>query len=376
VKHRGFGFVFQPSYRNKRTGEMKFAATWWISYPHHGEQLREPAHTRKRAEAVKLLKQKIAESTAGKPVGPQVERTTLNDLIAMVEADYKANGRSTLNRVQAAAAHLRLFFGADRKARDISDDTVVAYSAHRLEEGAAPSTINCELAVLLRGFRLGKRKVPMIPEVKKLHVSNTRKGYFEVEQFHAVLRHLPQHLIPVAQVAYITGWRKGELLSRMWKHVDFNAGWLRLEPGESKNDEGRQFPFTADLREVLETQRKRVRNLERATDSIIPYVFCRPDGLPVGDFRKAWATACRLAGVPGRLLHDFRRTAVRNLERAGVPRSAAMKLTGHNTEAVYRRYAIIDPGMLQEAAVKLGALHAAQANCQSIIQVAALQAEK
>src|SRR3984893_8347032 len=84
-------------------------------------------------------------------------------------------------------------------------------------------------------------------------------------------------------------------------------------------------------------------------------------GLRIGDFRKAWATACRLAGVPGRLVHDFRRTAVRNLERAGVPRSAAMKMTGHKTEAVYSGYAITDSAMLQEAAIKLAVLHAADA---------------
>src|SRR5205814_694084 len=58
-------------------------------------------------------------------------------------------------------------------------------------------------------------------------------------------------------------------------------------------------------------------------------------------FNKAFSTACRKAGCPGRYLHDFRRTAVRNLERAGVPRSVAMKLTGHKTESVYRRYAIV-----------------------------------
>jgi integrase len=54
-------------------------------------------------------------------------------------------------------------------------------------------------------------------------------------------------------------------------------------------------------------------------------------------FRKAWAKACEKAGVPGRIPHDMRRTAVRNLERAGVPRSAAMRRVGHKTEAIYRR---------------------------------------
>jgi integrase len=376
MKNRGLGFVFQPTYRDKTTGEKKTAATWWISYSVHGKRHKENAESVNRADAVRLLKQKIGEAAQGRPVGAEVERTTLDDLLAMIEADYIANGRRSLNRVQAAAAHLREVLGAARKARDIGDDTVVAYAAHRLKEGAKPSTVNYEMAMLRRGFRLGRRKVSATPEIKRLQVDNARKGFFEPEQFRAVLRHLPEHLIPLARVAYITGWRKGELLSRQWRHVDLANRWLRLEPGESKNREGREFPFTPELREVLEMQRERVRTIERETNSIIPWVFCRPDGLRVGDFRKAWATACRLAGVPGRLVHDFRRTAVRNLERSGVPRSAAMKLTGHKTEAVYRRYAVTDSAMLQEAVAKLATLHASEANSPSTVKVEAISANR
>jgi integrase len=80
------------------------------------------------------------------------------------------------------------------------------------------------------------------------------------------------------------------------------------------------------------------------------------------------------AGVPGRLIHDCRRTSVRNLERAGVPRSAAMKMTGHKTQAVYERYAIVDSGMLQDAAMKLGTLHASDAKSQSTVQVSVIRA--
>ncbi|MBI3028908.1 MAG: tyrosine-type recombinase/integrase [Candidatus Rokubacteria bacterium] len=72
----------------------------------------------------------------------------------------------------------------------------------------------------------------------------------------------------------------------------------------------------------------------------------------MGSFRRAWKSACKKAGVPGRIPHDFRRTAVRNLERAGVPRSVAMRMVGHKTEAMYRRYAIVDETMLREGAEK------------------------
>src|SRR5271169_6242408 len=113
----------------------------------------------------------------------------------------------------------------------------------------------------------------------------------------------------------------------------------------------------ADLRALLLAQRERVHDIERATGQIVPWVFCHSDGSRIKDFRYAWAKACEAAGVPGRLVHDFRRTAVRNLERAGVPRSAAMAMTGHKTESIYRRYAIVDEAMLRDGAEKLAALY-------------------
>jgi integrase len=110
------------------------------------------------------------------------------------------------------------------------------------------------------------------------------------------------------------------------------------------------------------------RALERETGQIIPQVFHRDhrkkDGKvawvrPIKTFQKAWDKACDRAGLSGWLFHDLRRTAVRNLERAGVPRSFAMKLTGHKTEAVYRRYAIADAVALEEGVGKLAKLHGA-----------------
>ena len=97
-------------------------------------------------------------------------------------------------------------------------------------------------------------------------------------------------------------------------------------------------------------------SLQLATGQLIPWVFHR-DGKPIKDYYGGWDEACRLAGYPDRVAHDLRRTAVRNLERAGVPRSAAMKMTGHKTESVYRRYAIVDEAMLRESAEKLAAFH-------------------
>ena len=369
---RGMGFVFRPQWRDPHTGETKRADTWQISYSVHGKRHRENAHTRREAEARKLLKLRIGQAAQGLPVGSEIERTRLGDILAMLELDYTVNRRRSLQRVRYATAHLKEFFNPDAKVRTITADRITAFQAARLEDGAKPATINYELAMLRRALRLGARagKVAARPEIQLLHVENARKGFFEPEQHHAVTRHLPDYLRPVADIAYITGWRvHSEMLTRHWRHVDFAHGWLRLDPGESKNGEGREFPFTPELRRVLEAQREMVRTIEREYGRLIPSVFVHPNGRRIKDFRGAWAKACKAAGVPGRLVHDYRRTTVRNLERAGVPRSAAMKMTGHKTETVYRRYAITDSAMLQEAAVKLAALHASEAKSPSSAQV-------
>src|SRR5262249_13369440 len=161
-----------------------------------------------------------------------------------------------------------------------------------------------------------------------------------------VRRHLPADLRGLVTVAYLTGWRlASELLPLTWACVDFAAGTLRLEPGTTKNREGRTFVMTPEVRAGLDAQPAETEPWQRATGRIMSWVFHRR-GKRIRDFRRAWALACEQGGVPRRIPHDFRRTAVRNLERAGVPRSAAMAMIGHKTEAIYRRYAIVDEAML------------------------------
>ncbi len=163
-----------------------------------------------------------------------------------------------------------------------------------------------------------------------------------------------------------------ELLSRHRHHVDLKAGWLRLEPGETKNCEGRMFPLTPRLREVVGEQFARTEAFQKLTGRIIPWLFHR-NGNQIKYFRRSWLTACRKAGLPGKIPHDFRRTAIRNLERAGVPRSTAMRLVGHRTESTYRRYAIVDEAMLKEGGEKLAALHVSQVTREQVEQSTANQ---
>jgi integrase len=103
---------------------------------------------------------------------------------------------------------------------------------------------------------------------------------------------------------------------------------------------------------VLEAQLEYTRTVERERGAIVPHVFHR-DGKPVLYFRKAWLNACKAAGCPGRIVHDFRRTAARNLVPAGIPERVAMTMAGHKIRSVSERYNIVSPGDLKDAARRL-----------------------
>lgn len=187
--------------------------------------------------------------------------------------------------------------------------------------------------------------------------TNIRQGFFEREQFDAVKGMLPAHVQPAVDFAYLTGWRfRSEVLSLTVAQVDLKAGFVRLEVGTTKSGEGRSFYLTTALRTLLTAQIASLAAL-KAQGIISPYVFHRDDGTPLGSLKKLWRAACTEAGYPGKLFHDFRRTAVRNLERAAVPRSTAMAMAmvSHKTESLYCRYAIVDEAMHREAAAKLDA---------------------
>ncbi len=180
------------------------------------------------------------------------------------------------------------------------------------------------------------------------------------------LKHLPPELAAVTKFVAMICWRKSEVLGLQWKDVDLARGLVTLPPGSTKNGQGRTYPVNAlpELAQLLQEQRQITAALERAEGRIVPWVFHR-DGAAIRDMDDAWKRAVSLAGVPGRLFHDLRRTAVRNLERARVPRSVAMRLTGHLTESVFRRYAIVDEADLAEGVAKLAANHFGTTSAQT-----------
>jgi integrase len=365
------GSLYRPSYRGT-DGTKKESAIIWLKYRDAlGVLRRESSGTEREQDARRLLRQREGAAVEGRVVLPRADKITVSELAERVRADYRANGRRSADRLEYSLAHILPFFGA-RRAIQVTTPTIDAYIKMRLEAKATASTINKELAALRRAYSLA-RKAELLyrhPHIPRLAENNIRKGFFERQAFEAIRACLPAQYRALVGAMYLTGWRVEELTSREWPHVDLKAGWLRLEPGETKNGEGRMFPLLTlpELSGIFQAQRQMTLEQERRTGRIIPFVFHHRDRR-VGDFRKAWKTAClaagyavlvsakprKIGGYP--LLHDFRRTAVRNLERAGVSRSAAMKMVGHRTEAIYRRYAVTSEADLRDAGAKLAAIH-------------------
>lgn len=260
--------------------------------------------------------------------------------------DYQVNGKRSLKTVEYYLPHMRRFFGMDR-AIDITPDKVRAYQSHRIDEGAANATVNREVATLGRmlSLALNAGTLSRKPKFSMLAENNVRQGFLEHGDFLKLVGSLPDHLQPLVEFLYLSGWRKGEAVKLEWRDVDLSGKVVRLRIENSKNKEARILPLTGRLWEVIQ-DRAKVRRLD------CPSVF-HHDGHKIGEFKKSWATACKRSGLEGTLVHDLRRCAARNLSRAGVSEAVAMEITGHKTRSMYRRYRIVDERDLREATERL-----------------------
>jgi len=350
------GYVFRPTYRDKETGEKKASSVWWIGYSVNGKKYRESTKTRKKREAEDFLARRLADRGQA-PLHRQLERVTFEDLCEVIRNDYSRNGRKSGERLDLSIRHLATTFEG-YAVPAITEAAIERHISRRLDS-CSPATVNRELAALKRMLRLGYklRMVGRVPAISMLAENNARKGFFTEDEVTELLDAARPEIRPLIEAAYITGWRKAELLSRDWRHLDLKAGWLRLEPGETKNNEGRQFPLTSRLRAVLEAQERVRLAIQQKLSCVVMPLFFRYggkyEGQRIRNFDKEWKTTRTSVGLGERIFHDFRRTAVRNLVRASVPDSVAMALTGHKTRSVFDRYAIVDEGSLREAAVKL-----------------------
>lgn len=360
---------------------QKGRTIWWIKYRGlDGQVHRESSKSTKKEVAKRLLRDRDHATDQGVLVTPEVGKLTFTEAVDILVNYHEVHDRQTTKLKGRIAKHLTPFFGPRRPMATITGALVEAYKAHRKQQTVhghpvQNATINRELAWLKQMFTLAIKQGKLVtrPTIELFEERNARQGFLTPEQVTEVLKHLPEDLRPVVQFAFITGWRvKSEVLTREWRHVDLQAGTIRLDPGESKNKEPRTFHFTTELRALLETQsreRERLKKKGQMTGFGSDPVFFRMVALGrrgplrprrIKSITKAFKAACKAAGYPGRIPHDLRRSAIRTFVRKGISTHVAMKLSGHKTESVFRRYDIISDEDLKDAAALLDGKTTAQ----------------
>jgi integrase len=336
VRHYGDGSIYQ----------RQDSPYLWIEYWVNGKPYRESTGTADEAEANKILRQRIAERSAYQAgltsfVGPQ--RTPLTHLLDALLDDYRIHHRGSLSTTSYRLASVRRWLETCTVG-ELIPSKLRWYVARRMDEGVKNATINRELAAIKRAMNLGKAEglVRDVPDFPMLPEQNVRRGFFDDADFERVTRFLPDYLQDLARFAYLSGWRRGDMTGLTWDDIDVDERLIVID--RTKEGEPRVLPLEGELWAIIE------RRLAERTSAL--WVFHR-QGQRIYTFRKAWKTACQAAGMEGKRFHDFRRSAVRNLTRAGVADKVAMDMTGHKTRSVFDRYNITSVNDLREAVRKI-----------------------
>ena len=213
--------------------------------------------------------------------------------------------------------------------------------------------MNRRLQLLGQAFRVAiqSKTLSLAPFIQRLsEVGNERKGFFETADFEAVVAKLPEYLRDFSRFGFLTGWRKGSIESLRWADVGEDVIYLRAKNSKTRKPE--TMPLEGELQDIIERRRDAaVLHSENAPTRFAEFVFHRA-GQPISSFSQRWASACVSAGLGKMLFHDLRRTASRNIISAGVPQAVAMKITGHRTDSMFRRYAIVNEEQKREALAK------------------------
>jgi len=353
-------------------------ARLWISYYAPGDdgrmvQEREPAKrpdgsaARTPKEAEKCRKARLEEVAMHRRgvrqfQGPRAERLLFAELLDAYERHAEVHKLKSLPQIRSRVKRLREHFTGYR-ALAVTHDALLRYVQTRQADGAKNATINRETEAISRAFALAVEagSLAFAPKVPSLREDNARQGFFERAEFEAVSKHVADDDVrDFVEWFFRTGMRPKEIRSLSWANYDAETWTLRLHASDAKTGHGRVLALVEELRAIIE-RRLSARRLD------CQLIFHRA-GRPMGEFRKTWATACKAAGLAVteerdgkavtralKLVYDLRRTAVRNMARAGVPERVAMAISGHKTRNVFDRYNIVDERDLRDAVAKTSA---------------------
>ena len=237
-RKKGTGYLYQPK---QRDGSL--SRVWMCQYyTADGRRVRESTRTESEAEARKFLNARLGQIAQGQPVLPKADQTRYEEAAQDLRTHYAVTGSRDLKEAEGRLAHLHRFF-SHRKIASIGPADVEKFQTARQQAGASNATVNRDVAVLRRMLRLAhaRGKLHRLPDFgKRLKEAAPRSGFFEAEQFEAVRRHLRPDLQVAVTIDHTFGWRtQSEVLTLERRNLDLDAGTLRIDPGRTKNDDGR-----------------------------------------------------------------------------------------------------------------------------------------
>jgi integrase len=381
---------------------------WYIQFYVNCRAVRMSSGTEDYDEARKLLKRKIAEVQTETFTPVRLDKIRVSELYEDAHLSYRTRGnKSTAHLVARWTLHLAPFFGAfkgpdgrwqgGKFASEVTTRLVNRYITHRQSENAANATIRRELAALRRMFRIAHRsnppKVKTVPswEMPGRDSDNVREGFLAIRDYERLAAECAKHGVwmrTIFEIGYRWGWRKEEILGLRVRQVDLFHNEVRLPPNTTKNRKGRTVTMLPLIRELLaacihcKAPQDHVFTRGRNNDAVSNFrntwyavccasevgKMCCPEcvsdedrkPIPLKDHKcprcKAWIPKHQQR-YSGLIFHDLRRTAIRGMIEAGIPTQVAMKISGHETESVFARYAIVSQSEIAPAMTKLEAYH-------------------
>jgi integrase len=313
------------------------------------------------ADFVEAARQQVGKEAHGRSL-------KYEDLRELILRDYRTKGRKSLRSLEQSR-----LYNLDKGFAGVPIEKITTVAVDRYEEKrlevAARATVNLELCALKRMFKLAAAKKLIGhgagPTIAISDPDNARQGFVEPPEFALLTAALPAHLAPLIEWLYATSWRVGEARALTWSDIDFAEGLATIDAGRVKNKEGKMYPFAVNVLAAAAIAKAKAMQHPR-TDR----VFHTTDGRPIKTFRKAWATACEAAAekilkkdpnataiaakLEKLIVHDLRRSAIRNAILSGVSEQTAMKISGHRTASIFRRYNVESPDRVREAAARAG----------------------
>ena len=351
----------------------KRGGTYWFTFIFDSRRIQKSTKQGSRKAAIDIesaYRTALAKGEVG--IGPKKrERRTVGQLLDEVSVHYEASGKlSPQNRSLIKRAKEDV---GSKLATELTAEDVAKYVERRKKQGCANASVNRVLEVIRRAYNLASITPPKIQKLSEK--DNVRRGFLNEAQLDATISYLPANLRDFVRFAGATGMRKGEASKLTWKMVDGDE--LRIPKEICKNREDRLLPLEGEIKDIIERRRQEMLHDEGDIRVVCEYIFHR-NGDPVAELRKSWQSAairaglgimvckkcgsegpeksCRNCKTPckykGKLFHDLRRSAVRNMVKAGTNTQVAKQWSGHKTDSMFQRYNIVTTDDMREALKK------------------------